>query len=86
MKIPLQIEKSGFLTVFATLRSPRLRLFRTVKFIVDTGSPKTFLSMRTGKHSLQFSGSIIGSDLLESCGFALYFNPSKKMAYFEAEN
>ncbi len=143
MKIPLNIEKSGFVTVFATLRSQRLRLFRTVKFIVDTGSPKTFISeieatlmnvpmsklnfaeqallagtkielapiedvmlsfnvggeiktfrtkiyvarsMRTGKHSLQSGNSLIGSDFLESTGLALYFNPSKKIAYLELED
>jgi len=143
MRIPLNIEKTGFVTTIGTIRSERLRIFKSIKFILDTGSPKSFLSeldahllnipfaklnftesallggtkialalidvsisfldeknnvkkynpknfyvakgMWTKHGIVSATPSILGSDFLKETEMALYFNPSKSIAYLEKE-
>lgn len=42
--------------------------------------------LRRGKEAIPYYPSVLGTDFLDSCKLALYYNPSKNITYFERED
>jgi hypothetical protein len=66
MKIPLNINRDGIITVSGSIRSERYRLYKPIVMMIDTGSPETFMSeedaikYRIPIDSLEFSKPAYG--------------------------